>query len=250
MASAAAEVEPDTSSAASEKWLPLESAPEVLNPFIKSIGVDPKWQFCDVFGTEPMLLAMVPTPVAAVCLLYPSTPKFKAFKRAQAEKLAGAAGPTDLFFIKQLPEFGNACGTIAALHATINADLVDINKGPLSEFMAKTVKSTPNDRGLALFNNEPIKKLSDGCASSSGPSGASTRCPTAEEKVGAHFICFIHKGGFLFEVDGCKVYPIKHGPTRPETLLQDTAKIIKTRFMALEPTNLNFNMMALVQKQS
>jgi len=40
-------------------WLPLESNPEVLNPFVQRLGVSGDWGFADVFGLDPELLMMV-----------------------------------------------------------------------------------------------------------------------------------------------------------------------------------------------
>ena len=86
-------------------WLPLESNPEVLNPFIRRLGVPEDVAFCDVFGLDPELLMMVPQPCFALCLLFPS-PKISPVRRQELrEKVAsegGAKRPSDVFFIQQV----------------------------------------------------------------------------------------------------------------------------------------------------
>lgn len=44
------------------------------------------------------------------------------------------------------------------------------------------------------------------------------------EAVNHHFIAFVHKGGCLYELDGRKEFPINHGPSAPETLLEVSLK--------------------------
>lgn len=39
--------------------------------------------------------------------------------------------------------------------------------------------------------------------------------------VDFHFVCFVHSGGRLFELDGLKAAPINRGPTTPDSLLKD-----------------------------
>ena len=43
--------------------------------YVQNLGVPATWQFTDVYGFEPDLLAFVPKPVVAVLLLYPLSEK-------------------------------------------------------------------------------------------------------------------------------------------------------------------------------
>lgn len=40
------------------------------------------------------------------------------------------------------------------------------------------------------------------------------------ENVNHHFIALVHKEGHLYELDGRKEFPINHGPTTADTLLE------------------------------
>lgn len=54
----------------------------------------------------------------------------------------------------------------------------------------------------------------------------------------------VHKDGVLYELDGRKSFPIKHGETTSETFVHDAAKVCK-QFMARDPTEVRFNVLAL-----
>ena len=71
-----------------------------------------------------------------------------------------------------------------------------------------------------------------------------THAPAPDEDVNLHFISFVEVAGCLYELDGRKKQPINHGPSSPDTLLEDAAKIVR-QFMDRDPDNLQFTVMAL-----
>ena len=68
----------------------------------------------------------VPQPCAALCLLFPSQNISQAHREAMRAKrpAGGSADDTPVFFLQQHDDMGNACGTIAAVHAVANAAAV------------------------------------------------------------------------------------------------------------------------------
>jgi len=55
----------------------------------------------------------------------------------------------------------------------------------------------------------------------------------------------LKKNGELYELDGRKSFPIKHGTTSEETFLNDAAKVCK-EFMARDPEEVRFTAIAIV----
>ena len=213
-------------------WLPLESNPDVLNPFIRRLGVPSDWEFTDVFGLDDDLLAMVPQPCAALCLLFPSQNISQAHREAmRAKQPAGGSAGTPVFFLQQHDEMGNACGTIAAVHAVANAAAAGnfaLQGGPLSGFLDKATPLSITERGLALQHATEMQELSDATAASGETEGAGT-----DDAQGQHFISFVPVAGQLYELDGRTLdeqgvaFPVCHGPTSSATFLKDAAKAIK-----------------------
>ena len=234
-------------------WLPLESNPEVLNPFLRSLGVPEAWAFCDVFGMDPELLGMVPRPCAALCLLFPCG-KVAGPRRAELRAARGDAAETErgLFFTQQLDGCGNACGTIACCHAAANAAAGGAfaldGASPLGRFVAETAGLDATERGDALVAADYLHALSDATARAGATEGAGT-----DDAGDRHFICFVHRAGRLWELDGRtldaagRAFPVDHGPSSAESLVEDAATVIRDSFMARDPENLNFNVVAFVK---
>merc|ERR1740139_894439 len=102
-------------------WVPLESNPEMLSEFARSIGMPAKgFEFVDIYGTDPELLGMVPPGTLAVTLLFESSENIRKVKQDQKAQIE-AKGQTVSPNIRYMKQYvGNACGTIATIHALAN----------------------------------------------------------------------------------------------------------------------------------
>ncbi|KAI0565281.1 Ubiquitin carboxyl-terminal hydrolase 1 [Gracilaria domingensis] len=239
---------------APKRWIPLESNPEVLTKFGHALGLSPVLSFCDVWSLD--LLDMVPSPQYAVILLFPLTDKIVAAEAEVASRYETDSSKQP-FFCKQT--IGNACGTIAVLHAALNTFG---SAFPLREnsFFDKFWKSTreidASQRAVKLQEDDALDSIHEEFAQDLWlitdlaldvwlKQQGQTSAPSADEKVGVHFVCFVERDGTLYELDGRKDYPVKHGPSTPATVLQDTACVIKEKFMALDPAENRFTILAL-----
>lgn len=232
------------------RWLPLESNPEMLNTFAKRMGMPAGFQYVDVWGLDAEILAMQPelqNPVLGVMLLYPSG-KISKPRRAEWVKKVEEKGQTisdQTFFLYQLSQFGNACGTIAAVHALANNHVqgnLTLADGPLKSFVDDYKGKSPTDVGNALAKTKAIHEATEVVAA-----GGQTSTPDRDERVNAHFITFVKIDDCVVELDGCTKFPINHGKTTAATFLADVAKVVKEDFMKRDPDNVNFNVMVLVK---
>jgi len=151
-------------------------------------------------GLDNMLLNMVPSPCAGVILLFPCTDKMFDVRQAQKQRLlAQAPSPATnaAYHVKQVAEFGNACGTIASVHALINGQVVYQNKkvknSAMQKFRDANANASPQDRGRALLKTSALRSSSD---QSAGHRSAQTACPDVRI-----FFCFC-----LFCVGVCLLF--------------------------------------------
>jgi len=73
-----------------------------------------------------------------------------------------------------------------------------------------------------------------------------TEAPPRDARVDLHFVAFVHHNGVLYELDGRRDGPVRHGPTTEDTLLEDSAEVVK-KFMQRDPDNLSFTVVALAK---
>ncbi|XP_059356054.1 ubiquitin carboxyl-terminal hydrolase isozyme L3 isoform X2 [Carassius carassius] len=224
-----------------QRWLPLEANPEVMNQFLRQLGLVPTWQFGDVYGLEAEVLSLVPRPVCAVLLLFPITEKYETFRQEEEAKIKaqGQEVSSDVYFMKQT--IGNACGTIGLIHAVANNQrhLEFEPNSPLKAFLLQSAKMSPEEKAAFLEKDESIRVTHESSAQE-----GQTEAPSLDEKVDLHFIAFVNVEGHLYELDGRKPFPIVHGKTTEDTFLEDSAEVCK-KFMARDPQELRFTVVAL-----
>ena len=79
-----------TEESKTQRWLPIESNPEVMSKFLHNCGLPAdKWAISDVYGLDEALLAMLPKPVLSLMLLFPINQKYEEYCRKQETDLSG-----------------------------------------------------------------------------------------------------------------------------------------------------------------
>ncbi|XP_053311380.1 ubiquitin carboxyl-terminal hydrolase isozyme L3 [Spea bombifrons] len=189
---------------------------------------------------DPELLSMVPRPVCAVLLLFPVTEKYELFRAEEEAKIKthGQDVNPSVYFMKQT--ISNACGTIGLIHAVANnrEKLNFDGDSALKKFLEDSVSLSPDERAKFLERDESIRVTHE----SSAQEGQS-EAPSIDDKVDLHFIAFVNVQGQLYEMDGRKPFPINHGQTSDDTLLEDAIEVCK-KFMQRDPEELRFTVVA------
>lgn len=222
-------------------WVPLEANPEVMEDFLQNLGFPPAAGLHDIYGLDEELLAMAPQPVLAVLLLFPEDDETQAARSEVAEKLQqqGQKVSDNVWFTFQT--IGNACGTIALMHAVGNSTgRLRLAPGSfLDRFFRSTRAMQPQERARALEEDDELE-----AAHSSAAGRGDTTAPSTADPVPYHYLAFVCVDGDLYELDGCRPCPINHGPASQETLLKDAARAIR-KFMEENPDTIHFNVIAM-----
>jgi ubiquitin carboxyl-terminal hydrolase L3 len=272
-----------SSSNNNHKWFPLESNPTLMNQYISTMGWDTEqYHIVDVYSTDDWALEMIPQPVIAVLLLYPLTKVQLQHEQREKEQLMKTSTTTttsstsinDVWFMKQ--RIGNACGTIGLLHAMMNVPsyLHQLLPKPLiqpNSWLDKFVQQTTTSITDTTQNNHPIRiaeilendttiaSLHD--AATSSIENQTVRGDIDDDVI-THFIAFVRSkdsnSNVVYELDGRKVQPIAHvvpssstttTNNNNNTLLYDACTIIQEQFMARDPNELRFTILAFAPNQ-
>ncbi|KAI6001923.1 hypothetical protein EDD15DRAFT_2158060 [Pisolithus albus] len=236
----------------SDRWIPLESNPEVFNDWAYAAGLNKSQaHFEDVFGLDDALLAMVTPGVKAVCLCFPCTETIETKAREEDAKIREAGQqPVDptVFWMKQT--ISNACGTMALIHALSNSDVTLLPESPLAKFIDECKGKTPVECSTLLATT-PLFASIHSSAAMAGQTDAST----ADMHTTLHFTVFVRAPAAsarahepdnvewrLIELDGRREGPIDRG--KCGDLLKDAAKYVD-RFYVSHANSMQLSMMAL-----
>lgn len=109
-------------------FIPLESDPEIFTELARSLGLSKQWAFHDVLTLdEPDPLAMIPRPVEALILVFPTSENYEKQKEVEEstrEDYDGCGKDQRVLWFRQT--INNACGLYCLLHAICNASSQDL----------------------------------------------------------------------------------------------------------------------------
>ncbi|OAF64132.1 hypothetical protein A3Q56_08163 [Intoshia linei] len=182
------------------EWCLMESDPGVFTELLKNFGVeglqiDEPWELSYQWFEQTKY-------VYGIILL---------FKMDSNELVHGEYDKVrkDIYFSKQIAP--NSCATIALLNIVMNIDCEEIEKGKIvNNIMDFTKEFTSHDRGATIAEADDIKKIHNSFSSDIFLH-IDVDKEDYEDGDDFHFVGFIPIGGYLYELDGLKPYPINHG---------------------------------------
>ena len=217
-----------------QKWIPIESNPELMNKFLWNVGVPKEWQIVDVIGLDEELLPFIGGPVLSLILLFPGN--VAPDSTESDENQITEEDLKNVWVIRQT--IRNACGTIAMIHSVANnCDKIQFKADScLKKFLDSSQDLSPEERGKLLESNADISTAHYNSAKEGQTSA------TPDTNTTNHYVALIHKNGVLYEMNGTK--PLKRGKTSEETFLSDAARVCR-QYMDRDTDNLKFSVLAL-----
>lgn len=229
------------------RFQPLESNPESINQYLVKLGVDSSTGVSDILGFTDDLLAFVLRPVRAVIFLYPyDHPNIESDfsllqesdeERAQKDRELGK----DLYVIEQT--IGNACGTIALIHALANnRSVIKFEPDSLvKKFIDSTLDKTPEERGQLLEEQEAM--------AAAHKEAAEAGETEMNMNTNLHFVALAEHNGFLWKFDGHNKPEkrcIRVNTATKGDVLESSAEYLR-KFMEKNPDLLQFAALSINQ---
>ncbi|GJJ12866.1 hypothetical protein Clacol_007112 [Clathrus columnatus] len=193
-------------------WMPLEANPESFNNLASKLGLDiSQYSIYDVLGFDDELLALVPRPVKAAILLYPTPEIYDNPTAIASEEELKKRWPLDedkmrkeTVYIRQ--RLSNHCGTMALLHGLANTPSLPLADGPIKTLFNQCKGLNPEE-SATLLENTNISQLHV-AAADLGQSHLDDPDDTT-----SHYLAFVDHNGEILEFDGwARSGAVSHGP--------------------------------------
>ena len=104
-----------------QSWPPIESNPKIFTSLAQSIGLSPSLAFQDVWALDTDTIALLPRPVYALVLVFPTDEKYEETRSAR-EASKSLMADDEIHWFEQTID--NACGLYGLIHAITNGEAI------------------------------------------------------------------------------------------------------------------------------
>jgi ubiquitin carboxyl-terminal hydrolase L5 len=222
----------------SSGWQLTESDPGVFTELLKRLGVP--YIVDDLYSLDPESLAAL-QPVHALIFL------FKWLPESPDDEPGLGAGHYDSdfpgFFAHQT--VNNACATLAVVNALGN--IPSLPAGPqFMDLMNFTTGMDPQTCGMAITSADWLREAHNALSPPSAISLDGLDLPKKSEEA-YHFVVYLPVLGSLYELDGLKPYPVRHGEydESGEGWVKKAREVIENRIHTYPVGALEFSLLAL-----
>ncbi|BFZ61156.1 hypothetical protein YB2330_002215 [Saitoella coloradoensis] len=226
-------------------WQTIESDPGVFTQLISDLGAK-DIQVEELYAIDKDLISQY-DPIYGVVFLFK-------WGKEHGEQSAQGGTPdenasTSLWFAHQTIQ--NACGTQAILSILLNNPKIEVGE-ELSAFKDFTRDFPPEIRGDALTNSDVFARVHNSFARVE-PWEADEEAPLREGEEGEapyHFIAYVPIDGTLWELDGLKPAPVRHGPVvgpASADFADALIPVLERRISTFASTSIEFSLLALTR---
>ncbi|CDO69260.1 hypothetical protein BN946_scf185042.g162 [Trametes cinnabarina] len=220
----------------SSGWQLTESDPGVFTELLKTLGVP--LVVDDLYSLDAEALAEL-QPVHALIFL------FKWVGGQSNEPSSGGQYDPEFpgFFAHQV--VNNACATLAVLNAIGN--IPGLKMGPqLSELLSFTAGMDPQTSGMAITSSDWLREAHNALSPPSAISLEGLDLPKTTEDA-YHFIVYVPYAGSVYELDGLRQAPVKHGAYSEggEGWVAKAREVIQARIATYPPGAVEFSLLAV-----
>lgn len=217
------------------RWGKLECNTEVMNIYLNNVGV---LMPAEVFEYEEDIYPMQPTPLAVI-FWYPPDIRATVYSWVKPDYEDKFDESGALYHMLQYDK--HTSGLIALIHAVLNIPNVQLREGSIMQsFWNDSRDLTPAERGELLSCDDDLADVHEDIIKWKRLAMLPGNPPeNFDEEFNYHSVAFIRHDGKLYELDGRKAFPVKHGTVTQERLLRKSFNVCLKGVDEYYPENAN-----------